>query len=266
MTVHLLLKCAMTVQANKNYASRRPRPETPAPRREADDPRIALLRQLVDPIRLRVIDRLGHAGPASVTRLAEELGVALPQLSNHLRRLREAGLIAGRREGRHVIYELADPGLELLTPLLDSITGRMTPTPGPTARELASRTCYDHLAGPIGVRLYRALCEQDALHPRADGIVELGPRAGDVLPALGVDPALTPRGRQRFAFECLDASLHAPHLAGALGDALATSLTDRRWIARDAGSRAYSLTPAGRRKLRTTLEIDDLPAVLAAPR
>ncbi|HEY2318005.1 MAG TPA: metalloregulator ArsR/SmtB family transcription factor [Solirubrobacteraceae bacterium] len=245
----------MTVQASKSYDRAA---------READDPRIALLRQLVDPIRLRVVDRLGHAGPASVTRLAEELGVPLPQLSNHLRRLREGGLIAGRRDGRHVIYELADPGLELLTPLLDSITGRMAPPARASARALPSRTCYDHLAGPIGVRIYRALRDSGAVTPGADGIVELGPNAGQVLPALGVDPALTPRGRQRFAFECLDSTLHAPHLAGALGDALAASLTDRRWIDREAGSRAYSMTAAGRRKLRATLGIDDLPAPASA--
>ena len=240
----------MTVQASKNYDRAQ---------REAEDPRIALLRQLVDPIRLRVVDRLGHAGPASVTRLAEELHVPLPQLSNHLRRLREAGLIIGRREGRHVIYELADPGLELLTPLLDSITGRMS-GPRAASADLPSRTCYDHLAGPIGVGIYRALLDRQAVTARADGIVELGPSAGQILPALGIDPALTPRGRQRFAFECLDSTQHAPHLAGALGDALAASLTERRWIDREAGARAYALTPLGRRKLRATLGIDDLPS------
>jgi DNA-binding transcriptional ArsR family regulator len=245
----------MTVQASKNYDR---------VHREADDPRIALLRQLADPIRLRVIDRLGHAGPASVTRLAEELGLPLPQLSNHLRRLREAGLIAGRRDGRHVIYELADPGLELLTPLLDSITGRVSGPARAASRELPSRTCYDHLAGPIGVRIYRALLDRDAVTARPDGIVELGPRASQILPPLGVDPAVTPRARQRFAFECLDSTQHAPHLAGALGDALAAALTARRWIDRDPNGRAYALTAAGRRKLRATLGIDDLPSVPSA--
>ena len=47
-----------------------------------EDPRIALLKELVDPLRLRVVDRLGHAGPATVSRLGAELGVPLPQLSN----------------------------------------------------------------------------------------------------------------------------------------------------------------------------------------
>lgn len=245
----------MTVQATKNYDSTG---------KEGDDPRIALLKQLVDPIRLRVIDRLGHGGPATVTRLAAELGVPLPQLSNHLRRLREAGLVIAQRSGRQVTYELADPGLEALTPLLDSITGRVHGTPEAANPGVPSRTCYDHLAGDIGVRIYRALRDREALSARADGIVELGATASEVFGLLGVDPALTPNGRQRFAFECLDATQRAPHLAGALGDALAASLTDRRWIHREPDSRVYSLTPAGRKRLQFALDMQDLPKAIPA--
>src|SRR5690242_9467317 len=136
--------------------------------RSVDDPRIALLKELSDPLRLRVIDRLGHAGPATVSRLAAELGVSLPQLSNHLRRLRDAGLVSVRRSGRQAIYELADPGLQQLLPLLDSITGRVlaeasSSEEGAASPRLPSRTCYEHLGGEIGVAVYRALCERDAL-------------------------------------------------------------------------------------------------------
>jgi DNA-binding transcriptional ArsR family regulator len=161
------LKCAMTVHATKNYESRR---------RREDDPRIALLKELADPLRLQVIDRLGHGGPATVTRMASEFGVPLPQLSNHLRRLREAGMVTAQRSGRQVTYELADPGLELLTPLLDSITGRVhSPPPRAPGDHVASRTCYGHLAGEIGVGIYRALCEHDAVRPRPTGWSSSGP-------------------------------------------------------------------------------------------
>jgi DNA-binding transcriptional ArsR family regulator len=241
----------MTVQAIKNNESGK---------RYGDDPRIALLKELVDPLRLRVIDRLSHAGPATVTRLATELGVPLPQLSNHLRRLREAGMVTGQRSGRQVTYELADPGLELLTPLLDSITGRMHgQTPRARGEHVASRTCYGHLAGEIGVSIYRGLCDHDALRSRADGMVELGPEAAAAFDRLGVDPNLRPASRQRFAFECLDATEREPHLAGALGDAVAWSLADRDWITHTSDSRVYSLTTAGRRGLRTVLGLSDLP-------
>src|SRR5579884_3753055 len=109
------------------------------------DPRVALLKELADPVRLRVIDRLGHAGPATVSRLAAELGASLPQLSNHLRRLRDAGLVEVRRSGRQAVYELADPGLQQLLPLLDSITGRvLESTSGDSSTaQVPSRACYD---------------------------------------------------------------------------------------------------------------------------
>lgn len=236
----------MTLQPSKNHDSR------PG---DDEDPRITLLKHLVDPTRLHVVDRLAHAGPANVTRLATELGIPMPQLSNHLRRLRDAGLITGQRHGRQVTYALADPGLELLTPLLDSITGRIHPSPPKAKREVPSRTCYDHLAGPIGVRVYEALRNHQAVVSQADGTVELGPHAATLLPRLGIDPDLRPHGRQRFAFECLDATEHAPHLAGALGDELARSFTHHRWIEHDPSSRKYRLTTAGRRTLKSVLDL-----------
>ncbi|MBV9604217.1 MAG: helix-turn-helix transcriptional regulator [Solirubrobacterales bacterium] len=223
-----------------------------------EDPRVALLKELVDPLRLRVIDRLGHAGPATVSRLAAELGVSLPQLSNHLRRLRDAGLVSVRRSGRQAIYELADPGLQQLLPLLDSITGRvLAEAPSPTSPPtVPSRTCYEHLGGEIGVAVYRGLRERDALRPRADGMVSLGPAAAETFGALGLDVEALDPGRQRLAFECLDSTERAPHLAGALGDAVAGTLVGRRWIRRTPGSRVISLTPSGARGLRSALGIE----------
>jgi DNA-binding transcriptional ArsR family regulator len=218
-------------------------------RQRADDPRVALLKELADPLRLRVVDRLGHGGPATVSRLAAELDVSLPQLSNHLRRLREARLVNVERAGRQAVYSLADPGLEALLPLLDRVTGRVA-DPVPNADEVPSRTCYDHLGGRIGVGLYRVLRERDALRERPDGLVDLGPAAGATFKRLGVDVAAVEPGRQRFAFECLDATHRAPHLAGALGDALAAALFDRGWIRREEGSRVVALTGRGTTGLR----------------
>jgi DNA-binding transcriptional ArsR family regulator len=226
------------------------------------DPRIALLKQLVDPLRLRVIDRLGHGGPATVSRLAAELEVSLPQLSNHLRRLRDAGLVTVRRSGRQATYELADPGLEQLLPLLDSITGRVLADvrPGASAPRVPSRTCYEHLGGEIGVAVYRGLRERDAVRPRADGMVELGPAAAETFAALGVDVEALNPGRQRLAFECLDSTERAPHLAGALGDAVADALIRRRWIRRKPDSRVITLTPSGAGGLRAALGVELPPA------
>jgi DNA-binding transcriptional ArsR family regulator len=236
MTLHGTLNHAVTIHDMTNS--------------QRTDPRVALLKELADPLRLRVVDRLGHAGPATVSRLAAELDVSLPQLSNHLRRLREARLVTVERSGRQAVYSLADPGLEALLPVLDRITGRVA-EPVPDAADVPSRTCYDHLGGRIGVGLYRALREHDALRDRPDGLVDLGPAAADTFKRLGVDVAAVDPGRQRFAFECLDATERAPHLAGALGDALATALIERGWVVRDG--RTIDLTRRGTTGLRRTL-------------
>jgi len=197
----------------------------------SSDPRVALLKELAHPLRLRVIDRLGHLGPATPSALAAALGAPMPELSNHLRRLRDAGLVTVRREGRQSLYELGDTGVERLLPLLDRLVAPAAPEPagGP------SRTCYDHLAGPLGVELYRRLCERGALRPQPDGTVELGTSARTALAELGVDVDAVEPGRRRLAFECLDATEQRPHLAGALGGALAAALFERGWIERAGG-------------------------------
>jgi DNA-binding transcriptional ArsR family regulator len=197
--------------------------------------RVEFLKALAHPLRLRVVDRLGHRGPAPVSQLAAELDATLPEVSNALRQLRQAGIVAPAREGRQVIYELAD---DRLPALLDKLVGagEGASAPGP------SRTCYDHLAGPLGVALYRDLVGRGALVPAADGTVALGDPAP--LRVLGVG-AVEP-GRRRLAFECLDATEGVPHLAGALGDALATACFERGLLERGPG-REVRLTERGTR-------------------
>jgi DNA-binding transcriptional ArsR family regulator len=224
-------------------------------KRQRTDPRITLLKELADPLRLAVIGRLGNRGPTTVSRLAAELDVPLPQLSNHLRRLRDAGLVSVQRSGRQAVYDLADPDVLTLLPLLDRLTGREA---RPDAGRLPSRTCYDHLAGRIGVTVYQALRDRDAVRDRADGMVDLGPTAPETFAALGIDVDAVDPGRRRFAFECLDATEAAPHLAGALGDALAASLIGRGWIEREPDSRVIHLTRAGAQGLRRSLDLTGL--------
>jgi DNA-binding transcriptional ArsR family regulator len=206
------------------------------------DARVELLKALAHPLRLRVVDRLGHRGPAPVSRLAAELDATPPELSNGLRQLREAGIVVASREGRQVVYALAD---DRLPALLDRLVGER---PAPE-RSGPSRTCYDHLAGPLGVSLYRALVSRGALSGAADGTVSVLSFAP--FEALGVG-AVEP-GRRRLAFECLDATEHAGHLAGALGDALAEALLARSWVERVGAGREVRVTPAGARGLEQAL-------------
>jgi DNA-binding transcriptional ArsR family regulator len=204
------------------------------------DPRVTVLKALAHPLRLRIVERLVHRGPAPVSRLAIELGASLPDLSTGLRQLREAGVVVVERQGRQAVYAVAAGGVDRLPALLDRIAGAR---PAPAAPGAPSRMCYEHLAGPLGVELYRGLLARGALAAEADGAVTVL-RAGE-LARLGVDVAAIDPGRRRFAFECLDATEHATHLAGALGDALAAALFARGWIERvGSGREVRVLVPA----------------------
>ncbi len=154
--------------------------------------------------------------------------------------------MAAHRSGRHAAYELAEPGLRELFSVLNELRSERPSAPP----SVLAGTCYDHLSGRLGVALFDALVEQDALVP-GDGGVALGEGAAVALERYGVD--VPEPSRRLMAYACLDSSEGRPHLGGALGAELARSLIERGWVVPAPGSRAARITPAGRRALRPLL-------------
>ena len=76
----------------------------------------AVLKTLSDPTRRAVFERIARAGEVAATGLVKGTRVSQPAVSQHLRALREAGLVIERREGRHIHYRIAPKGL---SPLID---------------------------------------------------------------------------------------------------------------------------------------------------
>jgi DNA-binding transcriptional ArsR family regulator len=143
-------------------------------------------RELADPLRLLVLQTLASEGPHTASRLAETLRVTGPRLGNHLARLRDADLVTVEHTGRHAVYRLADADLgDVLTALL-RYAGPESGQESLRPPEDIVRTCYDHTAGLLGVRLFAWLVDRGALRA-PDG------RTGEL--ALGRDPtALTEIG------------------------------------------------------------------------
>jgi DNA-binding transcriptional ArsR family regulator len=209
------------------------------------DERVRLLEDLANPVRYGVLTRL-ERGPATASELAAALGVSPSALANHLRRLRERGLVTVRHSGRHAAYELAEPGLRELFSVLNELR-RQPPAPRPS---VVAGTCYDHLSGRLGVALFDALADHGAIVRDAGG-VRLGDGADEVLGRYGVK---IPEARRRLmAYACLDSSEGRPHLGGALGAELARTLVERGWVEPQPESRAARITPAGKRALRPLL-------------
>ena len=213
---------------------------------------------IADPARAAMLDALLDGVPRSAGALAREAGVAPSTASHHLGRLLDAGLVTVAPDGRRRAFRLARPEVARA---LEALALIAPPRPARTLRratraeaERAARTCYDHLAGALGVAVCDALLAAGAISPDGERGYALGPSAGETFAAIGVTPPAP--ARRAYAIRCLDWSERRPHLAGALGAAVADALLARRWVARVKGSRALLVTDAGRAGLRAGLGVE----------
>lgn len=227
-----------------------------------------LAQALADPLRLALLQSL-MAGPAMVADLVTTTGAAQPNVSNHLAVLRAQGLVLGERRGRQMVYRIANPTVAQLVEALSVVAGIEPRRPRRVAPLAAGRTCYDHLAGSLGVAIFDALVAAGVLLPPDPaaqpgklgpaGAVALGPAAGEVFAGLGIDVAAARGTRRQFAYACRDWTERRFHLGGALGAAVHDRFVAAGWIARQPGSRVIRLTVAGAAALRHHLGLT-LPA------
>lgn len=193
------------------------------------------------------------AGPAlTVTELAQEVGLALPTVSGHLARLEQAGLVTVERQGRHRYFRLAGPDVALaiegIIPLA-ARAGLLRTRPGPREPELRyARSCYDHLAGSLAVRLFDNLVADRILERRGNKL-SITPRAKRFFAKRGIDIDALARIRRPLCRTCLDWSERRSHLAGTLGAAIFDAILSRRWAMRDRGSRVIRFAKGGENKI-----------------
>jgi DNA-binding transcriptional ArsR family regulator len=191
----------------------------------------------------------------TAAELARHAGVAAPTATGHLNLLVAGGLLTQERQGRHRYVRLASADVAALIENLAA----MAPPRQAAPRSLAvasrhqalarARTCYDHLAGVLGVRITEAMTQRDLLDlDRGLALTDEGARW---FAALGI--TLPPATRRPLVRSCLDWTERRPHLAGAAGAALCGHAMNRRWITRIGTGRAVALTEAGRDALYSHL-------------
>lgn len=218
---------------------------------------------LGDAARAVMLDALMDGRALTASELAGVAGITPQTASGHLARLVDAGLLRVTQQGRHRYHRLASPEVARMVEGIMQVAAASRPAQaklsvGPRDAALrAARTCYDHLAGGLGVALADALI--------ASGTIELGEDGGALtsagtkrMRAIGIDIDAIATGRRSARMlcrPCLDWSERRPHLAGALGAALCAHCFDRSWIRRVAGTRAVSVTPEGRRALHATFGV-----------
>jgi DNA-binding transcriptional ArsR family regulator len=218
----------------------------------ADPARAAILMALMD----------GRAQPAGSLAYAANLS---PQAaSNHLAKLLDGGMVAVETEGRHRYYRLARPEvaavLEALQGLAPPVRSLDEPR-SPEARRLrAARSCYDHLAGRLGVAIAAAMEARGLLSVPANTPVgkfcDITDAGRTWLTDLGIDLPSIAAARRPPARRCLDWTERRHHLAGPLGAALLALMVELGWVVRNPGTRAVTVTRAGAEGLKQSLGID----------
>jgi len=197
----------------------------------------------------------GHARTS--TELAVAADVSASTASIHLALLRRYGLVRVTAEGKRRWYSLAGKDVAQLLETLSVVSGSLKRRSAAVPHPLRiARSCYDHLAGRLGVALHdemrrlrwlRRMGDEDSYYLTPAGVAGFR--------ALGVDVNEVQSYNRRFAYECLDWSERSPHLGGALGAALLDTAIERRWVRRDSDSRALEVTPTGSRELQKNFGI-----------
>jgi DNA-binding transcriptional ArsR family regulator len=203
---------------------------------------------LGDPARANILCALQDGRAQTATELAYVAGVSPQTTSGHLAKLTEARLLTLQKQGRHRYYALASP---LVGRMLEAVMAVAAVGPprhrSPSKLDDAlrrARTCYDHLAGRLGVALADALVAQSCIVLGEDG-GQVTRKGRKVLTGFGLDLNDTGRQRRTFCRPCLDWSERRPHLAGALGAALTSRCFELGWLGQLRDSRAVSITKIG---------------------
>ncbi len=211
-----------------------------------------------DRTRAQVLLALDDGRARTAGDLAALAGVSKATISAHLAKLVAGGLILVETRGRHRHFRIAGPQVaraieSLLLVAPDQPVRSLRGADVGTAMRFA-RLCYDHLAGQLGVAVLDALCAEGLVDDDGDGyrITCSGEAA---LARFAIDVAALQRARRSLARGCLDWSERRPHLAGAVGAALAARFLELDWLVRRPIGRAVMLTEKGTIGFRETFGV-----------
>lgn len=217
----------------------------------ADETRAAMCLALLD----------GRAWTAG--ELATHTGVARSTATEHLPRLVDGGLLVERRQGRHRYLQLASPSVAYL---LEDLSARLKPD-RPPARGLRAatanaalrrgRTCYDHLAGRLGVLMTDTITEAGLLD-RTGGFTLTQAGLAWLTGPVGLDSNALRPGRRPIARGCLDWTERRQHFGGVAGAKLCEKFLDNQWVVRIGSSRAVRVTSDGKAALEDLLGVSNV--------
>ena len=213
---------------------------------------------ICEPVRATILWNLLDGRSYTATELAFAADISPTAASNHLTKLLEADLLKVDKQGKHRYYSFASEEVayvvEALANLANNKTGRSKEHTATPAGIKYCRTCYDHLAGFVGVKLMEALLRKGYLNKTTDNYT-ITPKGWKWLSQFDITENDPDGARRPFIRECLDWSERRPHLAGKLGALLLEKMFHKQWFRKVRFSRELVLTSKGKQEMHALLGI-----------
>jgi DNA-binding transcriptional ArsR family regulator len=232
---------------------------------EADAAVSRIAAAIGEPARARMLYSLLDGRARTSTELATVAEVTPSTASVHLQKLKTERLVKALAQGKHRYYSLEGANVAAALEALSVLAGgsRKTFVPNTPNRLRAARTCYDHIAGTLGVALHDRISAMGWLWSgestsATESSYELTQRGTKAFEDLGIDVAATRALRRRFAYACVDWSERRPHLGGAVGAALLNLALKRKWVIQEPDSRALAITRLGQREMHARFGLHSL--------
>jgi DNA-binding transcriptional ArsR family regulator len=230
---------------------------------EYNFPLVEIAAQLADNSRVTMVLELMDGSSKTASELAIAANISASSASMHLAKLVNAGILGVTQEGRHKFYRVRSPSVAYAVEALAVAADLPLPNQDPANRGIIqdanpwafARTCFDHLAGLLGVEVTAALQRRDYIrHDDAEGYIAT-PKGKTWFADMEIDCDQLEKERRAFATHCLDWSERRSHLGGALGAALLLGMHKMGWIAKSRIPRLVRLTLKGETELRDRLSI-----------
>jgi len=221
-----------------------------------EGPDIARIAALIgDPARANMLSALVGGQALTATELAAEANVTRQTASAHLAKMTETKILRQRKQGRHRYYAIGGENVaEVIAGLmgLAEKAGLTRTRTGPKDEALRiARSCYNHLAGDMGVQLFDGLTRYDYLNQAATGL-EMTQEGRAFFADFGIDIESLEQKASPLCRECLDWSARRSHLSGNLGRALLGQFIALGWAKRDQKSRAVIFSDSGNAAFKDT--------------
>jgi DNA-binding transcriptional ArsR family regulator len=211
-----------------------------------------------DPVRAKIMWALMDKRAYTATELSVYANTSPQNISMHLNKLVKADLLNVESQGRHKYYNYSRPEIADVIEAMASLMPETEIKKGLVNDDKPvrfCRSCYDHLAGKVGVLLTEGLLSRQFIH-KADNSFEISADGAIWFDKQGIDVGQLRKQKRAFAKPCLDWSERKHHLAGSLGAAMLNSMLNTGWVRRDAGSRTILVTRKGEEAFFEHFKID----------